>query len=337
MSFTLRELASLCGGEVVGNPDLPIKGAASLVEAGEGDITFFGDPRYAALLRKTQASAIFVPNEFTEEIPQSHIKVASPTKAFGQVVLKLAPEPIRFAPGTHETAVVDPSAKIAEGVSIQPRAVIERGVTIGKNAVIGAGCYIGPDTIIGPDSVIYPNVVIRERAVIGARVVIHGGAVLGSDGFGFEKVEGRYVKIPQVGFVQIDDDVEIGANSTIDRARFGRTWIQRGVKIDNLVQIAHNVIIGEDTAIAAGVGIAGSTRIGKNVIIAGQAGLVGHVEVGDNTVIGAQAGITKSIGSGMWLLSPAVPIKEAREQIAWVHRLGKLVERVKAIEKKLGG
>jgi UDP-3-O-[3-hydroxymyristoyl] glucosamine N-acyltransferase len=334
VTFTLRELAELSGGELVGDPKQTVKGAASLLEAGEGDITFFGDARYLTLLRKTRASAVFVPKDFSESIPQPHIRVAHPAKAFEQVVLKLVPEPVRFVPGIHPTAIIDPSATLSEGVSIQPRVVIEPNVSVGRNTVIGAGSYLGHGTVIGPDSLVYPNVTIRERTIIGARVVIHGGAVIGSDGFGFEMVDGHYRKIPQVGIVQIDDDVEIGANSTIDRARFGRTWIQRGVKIDNLVQIAHNVVVGEDTAIAAQVGIAGSTRLGHHVVIGGQAGLVGHVEVADQVMIGAQTGVTKNLGAGAWLLSPAVPIEKAREHLAWVHRLGKLYARVKALEEK---
>ena len=336
MAFTLQELAAMSGGELTGDPGQVISGAASLMEATTGEITFFADPRYAPLLRKTRASAIFVPLDFSETIPLARIRVANPAKAFEQVVLKLAPEPVKFAPGVHATAIVDHTAKLGADVSVQPHAVIEDGVTLGEGTVVGAGCYIGRDSTIGPGTLIYQNVTIRERSIIGARVIIHSGAVIGADGFGFEMVEGRYTKIPQVGFVQIDDDVEIGANTTIDRARFGRTWIQRGVKIDNLVQVAHNVVIGEDTAIAAQAGIAGSVRIGKHVVIAGQAGLVGHVEVSDRAVIGAQTGVTKSIGSGPWLLSPAVPLDEAKQQIAWVHRLGKLFARVKAIEKKLG-
>ena len=336
MAFTLQELAAMSGGELTGDPGQVISGAASLMEATTGEITFFADPRYAPLLRKTRASAIFVPLDFSEAIPLARIRVANPAKAFEQVVLKLAPEPVKFSPGVHATAIVDRTAKLGADVSVQPHAVIEDGVTLGEGTVVGAGCYIGRDSTIGPGTLIYPNVTIRERSIIGARVIIHSGAVIGADGFGFEMVEGRYTKIPQIGFVQIDDDVEIGANTTIDRARFGRTWIQRGVKIDNLVQVAHNVVIGEDTAIAAQAGMAGSVRIGKHVVIAGQAGLVGHVEVSDRAVIGAQTGVTKSIGSGPWLLSPAVPLDEAKQQIAWVHRLGKLFARVKAIEKKLG-
>jgi UDP-3-O-[3-hydroxymyristoyl] glucosamine N-acyltransferase len=336
VAFTLQELASLCGGRLEGDPAQLISGAASLMEATAGEITFFADPRYLSLLRKTQASAIFVPADFSEPTTAAQIRVANPAKAFEQVVLKLAPEPVKFAEGIHPTAVVDATTKLGDRVSIQPHAVIEAGATIGADTVIGAGSYIGRDCAIGAQTLIYPNVTVRERSIIGERVIIHSGAVIGADGFGFEMVEGRYTKIPQIGFVQIDDDVEIGANTTIDRARFGRTWIQRGVKIDNLVQVAHNVVIGEHTAIAAQAGMAGSVRVGKYVVIAGQAGLVGHVEVGDRAIIGAQTGVTKSIGTGPWLLSPAVPLGEAKEQIAWTHRLGKLYARVKAIEKKLG-
>jgi UDP-3-O-[3-hydroxymyristoyl] glucosamine N-acyltransferase len=322
----------MTAGKLTGDPELLIRGAASLVEAAEGDISFFGDVRYLVPLRKTCASAVFVPADFSETVPQAQIRVANPAKAFEQVVLKLAPEPVRFEAGIHPSAVVDPSARIGKGVSIQPKAVIAPGVSIGGNTVIGAGCYIGHETVIGEDSLIYPNVTIRERTIVGARVIIHSGAVIGADGFGFEMVDGRYVKIPQLGFVQIDDDVEIGANSTVDRGRFGRTWIQKGAKIDNLVQIAHNVVIGEHTVLAAQVGIAGSTRVGKYVVMAGQVGLVGHIEIADKVVIAAQAGVSKNLSEGTWFLTPAVPLPKAKEQLAWLHRLGKLYARVKALE-----
>lgn len=325
----------MCGGELSGDPAVVIKGAASLFEATAGEITFFADPRYVPLLHKTQASAVFVPENFSQKISAAQIRVASPAKAFAQVTARLAPPAIKFAPGVHPSAIVEPTAKIGHGVSIQPHAVIEADCSIGDGTVIGAGCYIGPECRIGAQTLLYPNAVIRERCVIGDRVIIHSGAVIGADGFGFQMIEGRFTKVPQTGIVQIDEDVEIGANTTIDRARFGRTWIQRGVKIDNLVQIAHNVIVGEHTAIAAQVGIAGSVRIGKYVLIAGQAGLVGHVEVSDRAMIGAQSGVSKSIGAGPWLLSPAVPLDKAKNHLAWVHRLGKLLARVKAIEEKL--
>ena len=335
MTFTLQELAKISGGELRGDPAQKITGAASLAEAILGEISFFADPKYFSRLRKTRASAVFVPLDFSETISVPQIRVANPSKAFEQVVLKLAPKPVAFAPGVHPSAIVDPSAKVGARVSIQPHAVIKAGASIGDDTVIGAGTYVGHETVIGASCMIYPNVTIRERTRIGSRVIIHGGAVIGADGFGFEIVEGRQKKIPQLGIVQIDDDVEIGANTTIDRARFGRTWIQEGVKIDNLVQVAHNVVIGKHSVIAAQAGISGSVRVGERVAMAGQVGIVGHVTIGDKTMIAAQSGVSKDISGGMWFGYPAVPLPNAKRQIAWVHRLGKLIERVKAIENKL--
>ena len=336
MTLTLQEIAQLSGGELIGDTTQTITGAASLAEATPNEITFYGDARYLAAFRKTRASAAFVPADFSEKIVAAQIRVANPAKAFEQVVLKFAPVPIKFTPGIHPTAIVDPDAKLGERVSIQPYAVIERGSSIGDNTVIGAGTYIGHDTSIGPDSLIYPRVTIRERTRIGARVIIHSGAVIGADGFGFEVVAGQQRKVPQFGIVQIDDDVEIGANTTIDRARFGRTWIQDGVKIDNLVQIAHNVVIGKNSVIAAQVGIAGSVRIGQAVMIGGQAGIIGHVEISDGTMIGAQTGVSKNLKGGIWWATPSVPLNDAKTQIAWVRRLGDFFERVKTLEKKFG-
>lgn len=326
----------MSGGELLGDPGQKISGAASLAEATAEEITFFSDPRYGSLLRKTRAAAVFVPLNFSEMISAAQIRVASPSKAFEQVALRFAPKPVAFATGVHSSAIVDPSVKLGNHVSIQPHAVIEAAVNIGDETVIGAGSYIGHESVIGPSCLVYPNVTIRERTRIGARVIIHSGAVIGADGFGFELVENRHQKIPQLGIVQIDDDVEIGANTTIDRARFGRTWIQQGVKIDNLVQVAHNVVIGKHSIIAAQTGISGSTRVGERVTMAGQVGIVGHVTIGDGTVLAAQSGISKNVPGGVWFGYPAVPLTEAKRQVAWVHRLGKLFDRVKAIEKKLG-
>ena len=336
VTFTLGGIATDAGGELIGDPTLKITGAASLGEATAGEISFFTDRKYIGLLRKTRASAIFVPPGFSEPINAAQIRVSNPTKEFEQVLLKFAPKRITFAPGVHPSAVVDPSAQIGERVSIQPLAVIERGVKIGDDTIIGAGSYVGHESVIGSGCHIYPNVTIRERSRIGCRVIIHSGAVIGADGFGFEMIDGRHQKIQQLGVVQIDDDVEIGANTTVDRARYGRTWIQQGVKIDNLVQIAHNVVIGKHSVIVAQTGISGSTRVGEGVMMGGQVGIIGHIEIGNGAAIGAQSGISKSIPGGAWFGSPAVPLAEAKQQIAWIHRLGKLFARVKEIEKKLG-
>jgi UDP-3-O-[3-hydroxymyristoyl] glucosamine N-acyltransferase len=336
MTFTLEQLAKLTGAELIGDPTLKITGAASLGEATSGEISFFANRKYFSLLRKTRASAIFVPQDFAESTDAAQVRVSNPTKAFEQVVLKFAPKRITFAPGIHPSAVVDASAQLGAHVSIQPLAIIEAGANVGDNTIIGAGSYIGHETVIGSACHIYPGVTIRERSRIGSRVIIHSGAVIGADGFGFEMVDGRQEKIQQLGIVQIDDDVEIGANTTVDRARFGRTWIQEGVKIDNLVQIAHNVVIGKNSVIVAQTGISGSTRVGERVTMAGQVGIVGHVEIADGSVIAAQSGVSKSVPGGVWFGYPAGPIDEIKQQIAWIRSLGKLFARVKAIEKKLG-
>ncbi len=328
----------MSGGELVGDASQVITGAASLAEATAGEISFYANPKYMPLLRKTRASAVFVPIDFTQETAAAQIRVDNPGKAFEQVVLKFAPKPIIFKPGIHPTAVIAADATLGTGVSIQPHAVIESGVTIGEGTVIGAGSYVGHEVTIGAACLIYPHVTIRERTRIGARVVIHSGAIIGADGFGFEMADGRQQKVPQLGIVQIDDDAEIGANTTIDRARFGRTWIQEGAKIDNLVQVAHNVVIGRHTVVAAQTGFAGSSRAGEHVLIGGQVGITGHVEIGDRNILAAKTGVSKNLPAdgGTWWSTPATPLREAKEQLAWIHRLGKLYKRVKNIERKLG-
>jgi len=336
VTFTLKQLAATSGGELIGDPSLQIRGAASLAEATPGEISFFANRKYIGQLRKTRASAVFVPPDFAEPINAAQIRVSNPTKAFEQVVVRFAPKPVAFTPGVHPSAIVDPTARLGRRVSVQPHAVIEAGARIGDDTVIGAGSYIGHETVVGPACLIYPRVTIREMSRIGSRVIIHSGAVIGADGFGFEMVDCQQQKIQQLGIVQIDDDVEIGANTTIDRARFGRTWIQQGVKIDNLVQVAHNVVIGRNSVIVAQTGISGSTRVGERVTMAGQVGIVGHVEIADGSVIAAQSGVSKSVPGGVWFGYPAGPINEIKQQIAWIRSLGKLFARVKEIEKKLG-
>jgi UDP-3-O-[3-hydroxymyristoyl] glucosamine N-acyltransferase len=334
LNFTLPEIAEMCGGEIAGDSSLTISGAAPVADALPGEITFYGNPRYLAAFRKTGATAAFVPVDFEDQIVPAQIRVAKPAKAFETVALRFTPPPVRFPPGVHPTAIVPEGVSLGKNVSLGPNVVLEAGGRIGDGTRIGAGCYIGHDTTIGAETTIYPNVTIRERIKIGNRVILHGGIVIGTDGFGFESVGGSQKKVPQLGIVQIDDDVEIGANTTIDRARFGRTWIQEGVKIDNLVQIAHNVVVGKHTVICAQCGIAGSVRIGANVILAGQVGVIGHVEIDDGTLIGAQCGVSKSLHGGRWWSTPSAPVEEVKRQIAWVRNLGRLFERVKALEAK---
>ncbi|HEY1770305.1 MAG TPA: UDP-3-O-(3-hydroxymyristoyl)glucosamine N-acyltransferase [Chthoniobacterales bacterium] len=334
MNFTLKELAEMSGGKIAGDPSLTISGAAPLADALAGEITFYGNQRYLAAFRKTRATAAFVPADFEEQIVAAQIRVVQPAKAFEQVALRFTPPPVTFPLGVHPSAIVAEGVSLGKNVSLGPNVVVEPGVRVGDGTRIGAGCYIGHSTSIGSDTHIYPNVTIRERIKIGDRVILHGGIVIGTDGFGFELVGGAQKKVPQLGIVQIDNDVEIGANTTIDRARFGRTWIQDGVKIDNLVQIAHNVVVGKNTVICAQCGIAGSVRIGANVIMGGQVGVIGHIEIDDGTLIGAQCGVSKSLHGGRWWSTPSMPVAEAKRQIAWLRNLGGLFERVKALEEK---
>ena len=337
MTFTLEEIAAAICGQLHGDGATRISGAASLAEATQEEISFFYHPRYLPQLRKSNAAAVIVPLDFSETISPATIRVENPAKAFEQIVRRFAPPPVKFLPGIHPSAVIDAKAKLGERISIQPHVVVEAGAQIGNDAVIGAGSYIGHDVVIGNGSMIYPRVTIRERCRLGSRVIVHSGVVIGADGFGFEMTSEGQEKLPQIGIVQIDDDVEIGANTTIDRARFGRTWIQEGAKIDNLVQVAHNVVIGKHTVIAAQTGIAGSVRIGQRVMIGGQAGIIGHIEIGDGTMIGAQTGVSKNLNGGVWWASPSVPLKEAKVHLAWVRRLGEFFERVKRLERKVNG
>ena len=335
----LREAAERLGAWVAPeNHDVDISGVASLTDAGPGDISFYGNPKYLTQLRKCRGTAVLVPHGFAEEVGPVRIWVDNPAAAFAKLLEIFAPEPVRHQPGIHPAAVVSPEAKLGAGVSVQACAVIEAGAEIGDNVVIEAHSFVGQGVRIGEGSHIYPHVTIRERSLIGKRVILHPGVVIGSDGFGYEFRNGRQEKIPQTGIVQIDDDVEIGSNSTVDRARFGRTWIQEGTKIDNLVQIAHNVIIGKHSILCAHVGISGSTRVGSYVTLAGKVGVNGHIEIGDGAIVTAMAGITKSVPPKEILVGlPARPMKEYKANYVYLRNIRKLYDRVKEIEDKLGG
>ncbi len=335
MEFTVSELAAFVGGQFAAEAaaSLRITGAAALTEAEPGQVTFFGNPKYLPQLKASRASAALVPLDFREPIPALPIRVKNPSLAFAQLLEKFAPPAVRFVPGIHPTAVIGAGAVLGENVSIQPFVVVEAGARIGAHSVIGAHGYVGHEAVVGADCQLAPRVTIGARCRLGDRVIIHSGAVLGSDGFGFEFSGGRHVKIPQTGIVQIDDDVEIGANTTIDRARFGRTWIGAGTKIDNLVQIAHNVIVGKHCLLVSQCGISGSTRLGNYVTLAGQVGVVGHIELGDQVTVGAQGGVSKSLpAAGVYWGSPTQPMRDALETAARARRLPKLFERVKKLE-----
>ena len=336
MEITLGEIAKSIKGELVGNPDIVIKGISGIKEAKKGDITFLANSKYSSLAQNTKASAVIV-GKSTDALPKPIIKIKDPSLAFAKVVGLLSPrDNINYPSGIHPAALISPKASLGKGVSIGAYAIIDDDVTIGDNTVIYGSCYISRGTKIGKNCLIYPQVSIRERTEIGDKVIIHSGTVIGSDGFGFATVRGMQKKIPQIGFVVIEDNVEIGANVTIDRARFDKTIIGKGTKIDNLVQIAHNVIVGENCTIVAQAGISGSTTLGKKVILAGQAGLVGHIYIGDGAVVAAQAGVTKSIPANTKVSGyPAKPHEEAKKVNACVQHLPQLYKRIKYLEKKI--
>ena len=313
-----------------------IHGAAAIAEAGEGHITFFGNKRYLSALKICGATAALVPLDFTDEIPPIAIRVENPSLAFAKVVEKLTPPSIQFAPGVHPTAVIGQNVELGADVSIQPFVVIEDGAKIGAGTVVGAHSYIGHNAHVGSECHLAARVTIGARSIVGSRVILHSGVVIGSDGFGFELAGGRHVKIPQIGIVQVDDDVEIGANTSVDRARFGRTWIGEGTKIDNLVQIGHNVVIGKHCLIVSQAGISGSSKLGNYVTVAGQVGIVGHIELGDGAIVAAQSGVTKDVPAKQLVFgSPALPMRDAKEQLALIKRLPDLRARLKRLEQAL--
>lgn len=335
MDITVSELAAFVGGQFASETDgtIRISGAASIAEAREGDVTFFGNAKYLAALKACRATAVLVPVDFAETISPIAIRCENPTLAFSQILARNAPPAVVFPRGIHPSAVIGDGAVIGEGASIQPNAVVEPGARIGARTVIGAGSYVGHEAIVGDDCSLAARVTVGARCVVGNRVIIHSGAVLGGDGFGFEMKDGRQVKIPQTGIVQVDDDVEIGANTTVDRARFGRTWIGAGTKIDNLVQIAHNVQIGKHCIICAQAGVSGSTRLGDYAVLGGQVGTVGHIEIGRGAQVGAQSGVSKNVPPGeVWFGYPAIPIKEQKTQLARIALLPRLFERLKRLE-----
>ncbi|MFA5270722.1 MAG: UDP-3-O-(3-hydroxymyristoyl)glucosamine N-acyltransferase [Candidatus Omnitrophota bacterium] len=335
LKLKLSEIAKLVGGELSGDPEIVITGISGIKEAKEGEITFLANPKYDSLLQATHASAVITSKE-TENSIRPTIKTDNPSVAFAKIVNVFAPNAICHPKGIHPSAVISSKVKLGKGVAVGAHVIIEDNSEIGDGTIIYGNCYIGNDTKIGEKAIIYPNVSIRERISIGNNVIIHCGAVIGSDGFGFAKVKGVQEKIPQIGTVIIEDDVEIGANVTIDRARFDKTFIGKGTKIDNLVQIAHNVMIGENCLIIAQAGISGSTVLGREVIIAGQAGLVGHITVGDNAIAAAQAGVTKSIPPKTMVSGyPARPHDVAKRVNACVQGLPKLYSKIKELEQKI--
>ncbi len=330
---TVAELARIIGGTVEGDGSREIFGIKGLKEAGAGDVTFLANPKYAHLAAGTAAGAIVVGPKFKlgNEAGRTLIRCGNPDAAFAKIAELFAPPAPEDKPGVHPAAVVDKSAKLGPGVSIGAAAVVEAEVEIGEKTVIRAGSYVGRGVKIGRECLIYPNVTVREATIIGDRVILHSGAVIGADGFGYSPSNGRMVKIPQIGRVILEDDVEIGANTTIDRARFDATVIGRGVKIDNLVQVAHNVRIGENTVIVSLCAIAGSTTLGKNCLLGGQVAIDGHLTIGDNVMIAAKSGVTKDVASGAVI--GGFPAQAQRDELRLTAEMRKLVGAARRIER----
>ena len=307
---TLKELAALVGGELIGNPRLEISGVSEIQNGKPGTITFLANPRYKKYLNDTKAAAVFT-NDRNLLKERVGIVVDNPQMALA-IILKYFQSAVPRPEGIHPTAIVDPTAEIGENVSIGPYSIIAAGAQIGSGTTIGAHTVIGYNTEIGTDSQLYPRVVIYHDCRIGDRVLIHSGTVIGCDGFGFVTIDDIHHKIPQTGWVTIGHDVELGANCTIDRGTIGDTQIGAGSKFDNLVHVAHNVKIGKGCLVAGEVGFAGSAIIGDYCIFAGQVGVAAHVEVGDRAICAAKTGVTKSISGGK--VYAGMPVREIREQ-----------------------
>ncbi len=339
MNKTLDEVAKLIGGRVVGDGSVVLTGVSGIREALPGHLTFLSNPKYARHLSTTRASAVIVDAGSCDPDAAGTTPLLvtdNAYAAFARAMEVLVERDDRRPRGVHPSAHVAPSARLGSGVGVGPLAVVLEDAEIGERSAVHSGAYIGPSVRIGSDCVIHPNAVIKSPTVLGDRVIVHGGAVIGTDGFGFAREGDEQLKVPQLGNVVVEDDVEIGANVCIARATIGTTFIGRGTKVDNLVQIAHNVVIGEGSIIVAQVGICGSAEIGTGVVIAGQAGIGGHLTVGDRAVVGAQSGVTKSVPPGEQVSGyPARRHALSKRLNACIHALPALLDRVRQIEKRL--
>jgi len=334
----LSELAAKTGARCTpSDADIEIEGAAGLDQAGLGQVTFLSNPRYTSKVNTTGASAIYVGEDV--EVSRADIAVlqaTDPYLAFTRALILFNPT-AEFEPEVHPSAVIDPTANVAHDVFIGAHVVIGPHTIIGNRVQIHPNVTIADDVTIGSDSVIHSGVAIREHSILGRRVIVHNNAVIGSDGFGFAKdEERRWLKIPQTGRVVIEDDVEIGAGTTIDRASTGETRIKRGAKLDNLIQIGHSCAVGEDALICAQVGMAGSSRVGDRVILTGQVGIGGHITVGDDAILYPQSGVPNDVGAGEILVgTPAFEVSAFWRAVAVFKKLGELPKRIRALEKRL--
>jgi UDP-3-O-[3-hydroxymyristoyl] glucosamine N-acyltransferase len=331
--FTAAEIAKELDGQVIGDPATPLTGFSPATLAKGGDLTFAENEAFFHKAEQSAASAILIDGPYTSD-RKTLIRVTNARVGFARVLPLFFPEPT-FAGGIHPSSVCAPSAEIDPAAHIGPYCVIGEKVKIGPKAVLRGGNHVGDHSVIGAGAQLFPNAVLYSQTQIGERVRIHAGAVIGADGFGYVPDAGVHRKIPQVGQVIIHDDVEIGANVTIDRGALGPTIIGRGTKIDNLVQIGHNVVIGDNCLVVAQVGIAGSTRIGGDTTIAGQVGITGHLKIGNKVIVAAQSGVMTDIpDGGKWLGSPAQPDRQAKRQLICLQQLPELIRRVGELEKR---
>jgi UDP-3-O-[3-hydroxymyristoyl] glucosamine N-acyltransferase len=334
MPFKASEIATFLGGEVIGDKEVVLTGFSSAESAKPGDLTFAEKEKFFEQAEKSGASAVLVDKDFKTD-KKTLIKVKNVRVAFAKALTLFYPEK-RPSPGIHPSAVISKTAQIAPSAYIGPNCVIGENVKIGANAILQGLVYIGDDTILGDDVWIFPNVTIYHNCKIGNRVRIHSGTVIGSDGFGYVQEDGRHIKVLQIGDVVIEDDVELGANVTVDRGALGSTIIRRGTKIDNLVQIAHNVEVGEHCILVAQVGIAGSTRLGNYVTLAGQVGVAGHLTIGDGAILAAKSGLMHNVPPGeKWMGIPAAPDHQMKRIFIAMQRLPELLKRVDELEKKV--
>ena len=338
MEFSATQIAALVNGTVEGNGDAKVSTFAKIEEGHPGAISFLANPKYTHYLYDTESSVVLVRRDFELEHPvkATLIRVDDPYATVAQLldmVSKMsAPHPV----GVEQPCHVGDGVSVGDDVYVGAFSYISEGVKIGKGVKIYPQCYVGPGVVLGDDTVLYPGVKIYHGCKVGARCIIHSGAVIGADGFGFAPVDGHYNKIPQIGIVVIEDDVEIGANTTVDRATMGCTRIKKGVKLDNLIQIAHNCEVGENTVMASQAGVAGSTKIGANCMVGGQTGFAGHIHVGDNVQIGAQSGLNKDVAAGSRIMGyPAVDSRDFARQTVNIKNLGKLYEEVSRIKKEI--
>lgn len=336
MPFTAAEIARQMNGDVMGDGSVMLTGFAPANRAQQGDLTFAENAEYLALAEQSAASAIIVDSSVASSA-KVLIRVANPRVAFAKTLALFFPEP-RFKAGVHPTAVIPASAQVDASAHVGPYCVLGENVRIGARAVLQGGIHVGASSRIGADSNIFPNVTIYHGSEIGERVRIHSGTVIGADGFGYVPDNGAHLKVPQIGHVVVGDDVELGANVTVDRGALGPTVIGRGTKVDNLVQIGHNVVLGEHCIVVSQVGIAGSCTIGHHVTLGGQVGIGGHLKIGNHVQVAAKSGVMHDIPDGeKWLGAPAQPDRQTKRQMLAIQQLPELIRRVNKLERRPDG